>query len=227
MKRIAVVIVALMLPVWAFAQTKDASPEAQYAALMNEYQETLKRATAGIEAAKTNDERQKAVAAYPTVDSFGPRFLELAKKYPRTSAACDALVWIVGRGRVGSDYFPSSRNELTREAMDRLAKDHVDDKRVGVLCRSLVVYPSPPRDTFLRMVYEKAANREVRGYACLSLAEYLAAKSKAVARITSGGPADRAKSIPPRARPHISNSFARPTPRRPVARRDIVREDDS
>lgn len=197
MTRLAVVIVAMTLPVCAFTQTKDSSPEEQYATLMRGYQESLKRATAGIQAAKSKEERQRAVATYPTIDRIGPRFLELARKYPRTSAACDALVWIVGQGRVGPDYFPSSRSELAGEAMDRLVQDHVEERRVGVLCRSLVVYPSPLRDTFLRKVYEKATNREVRGYACLSLAEYLAAKSKAVAGARSRGQANRPENVDP------------------------------
>jgi peroxiredoxin len=194
---LTVVLMAVVLPSQAKAQTVSPTPEEQYASLVAEYRESLKQATSGIEAAKTKEERQKAIASYPTVDRIGPRFLELARKYPRSSAACDALVWIVGQGRVTSDYFPSPRIELMGEAMERLAKDHVDDRRVGVLCRSLVVYASPLRDTFLRSVYEKATNREVRGYACLSLAEYLAAKSKSVARGRSGGQADRAKSVPP------------------------------
>ncbi len=194
---LTVVLVAVILPSQAKAQTVSRTPEEQYASLMAEYQESLKRATAEIEAAKTNEERQKAVASYPTVDRIGPRFLELARKYPRTSAACDALVWIVGQGRVTSDYFPSPRIELMGEAMERLAKDHLDDRRVGVLCRTLAVYASPLRDKFLRTVYEKATNREVRGYACLSLAEYLAAKSKAVARARSSGQANQAKIVDP------------------------------
>ncbi len=162
---------------------------------MKEYSDSLRQATEGLRNAKTDDDRKKVLASYPTVDRIGPRFLALAKKYPRTSAACDALVWTVGQSRVTSDTFPPSRTELMSEAMEQLARDHIDDSRVGVLCRSICQYASPLRDKFLRTVYEKATSREVRGRACLSLAEYLVVKSETVERARSADSSKRKPSF--------------------------------
>jgi peroxiredoxin len=195
MRRLMFALVVFTLPSGVNAQNPSPSPEEQYASLIKERGDSLKQATEGLQAAKTDEERKKVLASYPTVDRFGPRFLALAKKYPHTSAACDALVWIVGQSRVGFDTFPPSRIELTSEAMDQLARDHVDDKRVGQLCLSVYQYASPLRDKFLRTVYEKATNRDVRGRACLSLAEYLVRKADLVEQAKAIKPADRKPSF--------------------------------
>ena len=195
MRRLMLAFVVFSLPLRATAQNLGPSPEEQYASLMKEYSDSLRRATDGLRTAKSEDDRKKVLASYPTVDRIGPRFLALAKKYPHTSAACDALVWIVGQSRVAQDTFPPSRTELMSEAMEQLARDHIDDNRVGVLCRTICQYASPLRDKFLRIVYEKATNREVRGRACLSLAEYLVLKSETVERARSADSSKRKPSF--------------------------------
>ena len=183
MRRVMLALFVCTVPLRANAQNASVSPDEQYALLMREYNDSLKQATDGLQTAKTDEERRKVMASYPTVERIGPRFLELAKKYPHTSAACDALVWIVGQSRIGSDTFPPSRIALTSEAMERLTQDHIDDIRVGQLCRNICQYASPLRDKFLRTVYEKATKREVRGRACLSLAQYLVKKAETVASV--------------------------------------------
>ena len=67
---------------------------------------------------------------------------------------------------------------LTGRAMEMLAREHLDDDKLGQVCLQVVEYPSPPRDTFLRAVYGGTKNPTVRARACLALAEYLKAKGE-------------------------------------------------
>jgi peroxiredoxin len=171
--------IAFSFPWGPAGQTGGPTPEAQYESLVKEYDQALNRAREALRSAKTDVQKKQAGTLFPRVEVFGPRFLALATEHPRSSVSCDALVWIVSRSRLSYDSAPS-RVALMSEAMDRLVRDHVDDVRVGWVCRDLARYASPLRDTFLRSVYEKTANREVRGCACLSLAQYLMNKASLV-----------------------------------------------
>ncbi len=178
----------VLIPVRFWCTDRWSDPRAQYEALLREYNETSTRVLAAVGTAKTDAQKKEALSSYPTVEVIGPRFVALAQKYPHTSAACDALVWIVGRSRQEFDVFPT-RVKIMTEAMEILARDHIDDVRVGRVCFNLTRYASPLRDKFLRTVYDKTTNRDVRGYACLYLARYLVAKARAVesARRTEAG----------------------------------------
>ena len=170
------------------------TPESQFESLIREYNESLTRANDAIRAAKTEAQQKTVCSLYPTVDVFGPRFMALAKKHPKTSTACDALVWIVACSRQSIDVYPT-RVVLMTEAMERLVQDHVDDVRVGRVCRDLTRYASPLRDQFLRSVHEKAANRDVRGFACYYLSRYLVTKSRSVAAARNFGPGERGNAL--------------------------------
>ena len=113
--------------------------------------------------------------------SFAPRFLKLAEDHPEDSAALDALLWVVALDQaVGEN--DRALLPLYDRSLDTLAKHYLQDKRVQELCLTNVAADlSVPAERFLRTVMEAAPNREARGYACLGLARYLAAK-RAVAQ---------------------------------------------
>jgi peroxiredoxin len=178
MRGLTSALIAIAFTLNAGAQTGGPSPDAQYRSLLSEYNASLIKARDAVKAAKTEAEKKEARSSYPTVEVIGPRFMALAKKYPRTSVACESLVWIVGRSRQEFDVFPA-RVEIMRESMEILARDFVDDLRVGQVCINLTRYPSSLRDRFLRTLYEKTNSRDVRGCACLYLARYLVSKAKA------------------------------------------------
>ena len=182
--------IVLSLAFGSGRQAAGPTPESQFDSIIREYNASLMRANDAQKAAKTEAQKKDARSQYPTVDVFGPRFMALAKKHPSTSTACDALVWIVGRSSQSVDVFPT-RVDLMTDAMDRLVQDHVDDVRVGRVCRELTRYASPLRDQFLRNVYEKTANRDVRGFACYYLSRYLVTKSRSVEAARSTGPGER------------------------------------
>jgi peroxiredoxin len=176
------------------AQTGGSTPEAQYESILREYNEAQTRANQAVRTAKTEAQMKEARSLYPKVEVFGPRFMALAKQYPHSAVACDALVWILSQSRHAFDVFPTRVNIMS-EAMEMLARDHVDDVRVGRVCFNLSGYASPLRDQFLRAVYDKTTNREVRGYVCLYLARYLVSKSHAVETAMATAPGQRGNAL--------------------------------
>ncbi len=63
-------------------------------------------------------------------------------------------------------------------AVALLIRDHLDDERLKEICRRVAKGLSPSAETLLRTAMEKSRNRDVRGVACLGLAEYLLTKAE-------------------------------------------------
>ena len=112
--------------------------------------------------AKTEEDRKRARAMFPSLEQYALRFLALAEDKPDRSAAIDALLWVVEAGLLTHD---SQRSvaPLVGTAMDGVLKDHLADDKVGRVCLRLVHYPSPLRDRFLRAVYERTPDRACAG----------------------------------------------------------------
>jgi AhpC/TSA family len=97
---------------------------------------------------------------------FAPRFFALAEKYPKESVAPDALLWI---------YQNVSQGNLPVGALDRLFTDYIEHKQIGQVCETLPGRIWVPADTekHVRKVIDKNPHREVKGLACLCLAQML------------------------------------------------------
>jgi thiol-disulfide isomerase/thioredoxin len=158
-------------------EAKPQTPVEQYEALLKEYKSAEQAFFAARKDVKTEEEWEKVLKKKPRIEDFGPRFLELAEKNPKSDVACNALVWIVGQGDGNYDGYKTRINMMNR-AMDILARDHPNSDGVGRVCLQMVDYPSIPRDKFIRAIYETTTNRIVKGRACLSLAEYLKTKAE-------------------------------------------------
>ncbi len=105
--------------------------------------------------------------------NYASRYLELAEASPEDPAAVDALVWIVRLSLAVGVHDRQLVTPYTR-ALDLLAKGKtIDDKKLGELCRRALQYPSPWTEQFLRTLLEHSTNRDLRGMACLGLADLL------------------------------------------------------
>ena len=94
---------------------------------------------------------------------YTPRFMKLAKDHPADPIAFDALSWIItGASRFGG--------KEAGEALDLLAKNHVDDKRLALVSERLRMSSLREAPGFLETVLEKSPHREVQAQACYSLA---------------------------------------------------------
>ena len=120
------------------APDKPKTGAEQYQALVKEYDDALKAWMKSYQAAKTDEDRRR-LPGYPTPQKYEKQILDLVEKNPHDAFALDALIWVV-------QHNPGNSNR----AVELIAKDHVQDKRVGALAGSLVYSPSPSADVILR-----------------------------------------------------------------------------
>jgi thiol-disulfide isomerase/thioredoxin len=110
--------------------------------------------------------------------AFAPRFVELAEFHPRDEKAVDALYQVVvdiARSVGERDILLVPHYE---RAVALLIRDHLDDDRLKEIFRRVARGHSPATETLLRTAMEKSRDRDVRGVACVCLAEYLLLKAE-------------------------------------------------
>src|SRR5262245_57703424 len=169
------VLLLVFVPALAALDDKKdpAPPKEQYDTLLKEYQTAQKDFSKAYQAAKTDEERRKAIEQMPNPQKLAPRFLEIAEKNPKDPVAVDALVWVVTNGRGGKE---------VEQAVDLPGKDHVSSPRLGPLCQSLSRSPTPGAEKLLRAILEKNPDKDVQGMACFALAQNLKYRSEQAQR---------------------------------------------
>ncbi len=162
-------MLSLLLGIFALVTAEwptDVSPQAQYGALVKEYDTAYKAAIEALTKAKNDEERTKASLRRPQPHELAPRFFALAEKYPGDPAAIDALTWIASKCLFG----PNSER-----ALGKLARDYSRSERLRAYCAENSLYGEPfwPYEELLRTILKDNPHREVRARACLALAVYL------------------------------------------------------
>jgi AhpC/TSA family len=151
---------------------QSATPAEQYQALLKELQ------TEGAGYFQTTDdaERQAIVAR---VDKATVRLLELVEKNPKGSFALSALTQIITQEywlNTHTSHPGWGQASPQARAIGLLLRDHLDSDKLGETCKRVNFGFRQECETFLRTVLEKNPHREVRGQACLRLAQLLAAR---------------------------------------------------
>jgi len=161
---LAVVVLAQEPP----AKTDESTPQtasARFEALQKEFEEAMQRFVEVYQKAEGEEAQRKAFEeCYPKPDEFAPRFLAIAREFPKDPVAVEALTWVVSN---------SQASPAADEALEILARDHVTSDQVEDVCATLAFSRSPGAEKFLRAVLEKNPKHEVQGKACFSLAENL------------------------------------------------------
>jgi hypothetical protein len=148
-------------------QPPPKSAAEQYKALVKEVTDARQEYTKAMQAAKTDEDRQKAFQEkYPQPAKYAARFLKVAEDFPKDPAAVDALIWVCTNFGNGPEY---------TKALDVLLKDHADSPRLAAVCASLG--RTPNGEQRLRDLLAKSPHRDVQGAACFALAQFL--KSRA------------------------------------------------
>ncbi len=150
-------------------QDKPATPAEQYEALLKEFS-----AAAHIFWQDTTDqERQNAVAR---VEKLPLRLLELAEKNPDDPIALDALIQVVTLEywlNTHTSHPGWGKDSRQARAIALMLRDHLHSDKLGEACKRVHYGFRHECETFLRTVLEKIPHREVRGLACLRLAQFL------------------------------------------------------
>ena len=142
---------------------KAKTPRQRYQALFEEHQKAMQQFMDVYQKAKTDQEKRNLVQEkYPQPQSYARRFLEIAESAPQDPAAVDALIWIVQHARGTPE---------DNRAIDRLAASHAEDSRLGEVAARLVHSESSSAEKLIRVILEKNPSREVKGRACLALAQ--------------------------------------------------------
>src|SRR5215468_3226512 len=153
--------------------------------LPQEYQRALKESgqiSPNFRDAKTDEERRKAVER---MDGFARRFVKLAEKYPndpltlevvtqavRVMNAVDSAIQMAWE--TNKTAFPiRGKDNSTELAMALLLRDHIRSDKLGVVCERMRYGTRKEYETFLHKVMKESPHKDVRGLACLSLAQFL------------------------------------------------------
>ncbi len=99
------------------------------------------------------------------------RFLEIAESAPNDPAAVDALIWVINFGFNGPEF---------DRAIDRLAQNHAERRKVGLAASSLAHALSSSAEKLLRAVIEKGPDETIKGMACLALGRFFKHQSEHV-----------------------------------------------
>jgi peroxiredoxin len=120
-------------------------------------------------------ESEERAKPRPDLQAYAPQFLALAKASPKSPAARDALLWIIGMNWFHAQSGPLA--EVNDEAMALLVEHHAEDPIVGAAGMRLINAPTPGRERYLRALVERSQNREAKGRGAMALAEYLKMKA--------------------------------------------------
>jgi ribosomal protein S15P/S13E len=162
---ILVLLLSLSAAVADDTDSSKATPEQQLQALIKE----IENVSEDLASAKTDEQRKSVLARLTTLPQ---RLLALAEEHPNDPVALQALIELVAW--VNGTAFPNGGKDTPCErALTILLRDHIQSKELGVVCQRVVFGFHSSHETFLRAVLEKNPHHEVKGLACLSLAQYL------------------------------------------------------
>ncbi|MDP6957832.1 MAG: redoxin domain-containing protein [Planctomycetota bacterium] len=174
MVKTTLLVLTTLLGTTTQEETNPKSAQEQFQALKNEFNKARLELSKAYRATKDKAEQAKIRKKSNSIGvDYFPRCLKLAKEYPSDPVAFDALSWIVtGASRFGG--------KEAGEALDLMAANHIEDKRLGVTCERL--RNSNIRETipFLETVLEKSPHHDVKGLACYSLATQLKRSARRV-----------------------------------------------
>ena len=140
----------------------------RYRSLVGEYQAAKQSYVLALAAAETSATKRRADAGRPKAEDFARRFLQLAKTNLSDTTAFDALFWIT---------IYSPRGPQADEAMDLLARNQLEEIRLGSVLQNLGSSPSAAGEKLLRVALKSSPHREIRALACYNLATVLMNKA--------------------------------------------------
>ena len=162
-----VALVALVATVRADDEKKTDSPDT-YRSLTAEFSTAKGAALTAYRAAKSDKERQQRLAEYRLVPSkFAGRFLKFAEANADDAAAYDALVWVMS----------NDQGKIASKAVPAIVANHIDNPKIGQLCKRLSRSSSPAVKKLMQAVIESSTNVDAKGQATYALAKAMIGRS--------------------------------------------------
>lgn len=163
-------LLILLLSLRASDKAATQTPAQQYEAIMAEYRKAQADFTTTLTDARTPQDQKKISEEkwLAKKDEIKSRLLKLAENNPKAPISADALIAVV-RMSPWTDNTPDSPAVT---ALTLLGRDHAgSDKLLPFIERLLPYALDDASPKFLRGVVEKSPSREIRGKACLALAQ--------------------------------------------------------
>jgi AhpC/TSA family len=164
-------LLVLVPTAWARDDAKDKpkpdqkqTPAEEFRSLVKDFATKQQEVRKAYQAAKTDEERNKAFANWPKPQDYTGKVLKLAQDNPKDAFVPEALVWVVQQARFGPE---------ANKALDILLADHAKSEKLKDICQSLRYSGSPQAEKHLRSILEKSPHKDVQGTACLVLGQYL------------------------------------------------------
>jgi hypothetical protein len=145
------------------------TPAQRYKAIVKEFNETAYKNWQ----ATTDEERKEIVAR---IENLPLRLLALVEEHPKDPIALDALTAVVTQEYWLDNYSSHpgwGKESRQARAIAILLRDHIQSDRLEETCKRVHFGFRRECETFLRTVLEKSPHREVRGAACLRLAQFM------------------------------------------------------
>jgi thiol-disulfide isomerase/thioredoxin len=156
------------------ATPKAPTPDEQFRALRDAYQAASDAFVKANREAKTPEDLVK-VENHPgrKPRAYAPAFMTLAEKYPGTTAAEDALIWVTSH---------TSQTPLCEEAKRRLARDFTRSAKLGPALGFQGHYGDyfEGSESFFRKIMAESPHHEIQGLACYWLGRHLMHKAEGV-----------------------------------------------
>jgi 2-oxo-4-hydroxy-4-carboxy--5-ureidoimidazoline (OHCU) decarboxylase len=170
---------------------QQATPEGQYKALLQQYNDAFEEYTTAFREAKLPEDREKVIQEkYPRPNKWAAKFLDLAEKNPREPFAQEALIWIMtSEGRLRRflpwhEHTPryemiwimqiraglagdKQEQEVRGKAIDLLLRDHVTSPKMGYVAQNLSRDQKSAK--LLRAIIDRNPSQEIKAEACLAL----------------------------------------------------------
>ena len=158
-------VIGLLALVTTYGPAED-SPRVRYDSLVGEFDTAAKSSIEALSKASNDQERLKASLGRPQPHKFAPRFFTIAEQNPEDPVALDSLCWVASKCVFGPH---------AEKAMAMIARGHGRSERLKDFCGQCSRYgePFPPYEEMLRAVQKDSPHRQVKGAACLALADYL------------------------------------------------------
>ena len=177
MLRLPIITFALLLCFWSKGAGRSAAsgaetPAEQLVALAKEFNAE----GFALRQCKTDEEREEVVAR---VSKLTSRLTQLAERNPKQPIAMDALVQVVIHEMWMENNTPHLGKEADSpavKAIETLIRDHLQSEKAGEACRRMSYGFRKECETFIRAVLKSSPHPDVRGLACLRLAQFLNAR---------------------------------------------------
>jgi peroxiredoxin len=156
------------------------TPAQELAAMQEEYDNAKGNYDYLVRRAETVAERKRAEAKKPNFEEFVARCSKFAEQHKDSSAAVDALVWVLENSAPNrGEQIPPPTLRLRERALALLERDHFAKPEMASVCQRLSESPAPDCQKLLQAAMAKHAHHDVQGLAGYALALSLARQADA------------------------------------------------